>query len=153
MKMRIKFTFFLFALLTMIILLLLGCSPGQKGSEENEMINDNLVAENHNVLSPSGKFSLEMAISQSDNVKGFSFIVRGASSTIEIFRSDDFFRLRDTNYLFWGDNDTIWVYSSDLGTFYWENTADTWTKKTYSENGERVIVPEILRKLKPQYFK
>lgn len=140
-------------LVMLMLLLCVSCSSNQKGSEGNEMLNDQLVTENHSVLSPSEKYLLEMAVSEADNVRGFKFVVKDASDNEEIYMSKDFFRLRDTNYLFWGEDETIWVYSGDLGTFYWEKVSDSWNKKTYTENTDRIEVPELLKELKPQYFK
>lgn len=69
-----------------------------------------------------------------------------------MFESEDDYRVRDTYYLLWGEDDTVWVYSGDLGTFYWEKHGHEWVKKSYYENRETVNVPEALRELEPQSF-
>lgn len=140
-------------LVVLILILCVSCSSNQKGSEGNDMANDKLVTENHSALSPSEKYLLEMAVSESGNVRGFYFVVKDASNNKEVYKNENFFRLRDTNYLFWGEDDTVWVYSGDLGTFYWEKTSNSWDKKTYAENKDSIEVPELLKELKPQYFK
>lgn len=140
-------------LVVLMLVLCVSCSSNQKGSDGNDMVNDKLVTESHSVLSPSEKYSLEMVVSEADNVRGFNFVVKEASNEEEVYKSEDLFRLRDTNYLFWGEDDTIWVYSGDLGTFYWEKAFNSWNKKTYAENKDNINIPELLKELKPQYFK
>lgn len=142
-----------FILVVLMLILCVSCSSNQKGSEENDMANDELVTDNHSVSSPSEKYLLEMVVSETDNVRGFNFVVKDVSNNEEVYKSKDFFRLRDTNYLFWGEDDTIWVYSGDLGTFYWEKASNSWNKKTYAENKDSIEVPALLKELKPQYFK
>ena len=136
-------------LLVLIILLFGSCSQN-KGPEE--LYADDLVKNNHSVLSPSQEYSLEMDEYFSDNVTGFSFVVRSTSDNEEVYRSDDFYRLRDVTYLLWGDNDTIWVYSGDVGTLYWEKTSDGWSKNDYTKDTDSSIVPNALKELRPKYF-
>ena len=133
-----------------ISLLLLGIALLGSCSQDKVMEKlyaDRLVTENHSVVSPSQEYSLEMEIYYSDNVTGFSFIIRNILDNEEIYRSDDFYRLRDVTYLCWGDDDdTVWVYSGDVGTYYWERTDGEWVKNTYAENKDRAIAPEPFSK-------
>ena len=105
-------------------------------------------------MSPSQEYSLEIAMAKEDNVRGFHFIVRNAMDNDEIFKCEDFYRLRDVSFLFWGDDDTIWLYNGDVGTFYWEKPSESeeWIKKDYAENKDTVTVPEMLKELRPKYF-
>jgi hypothetical protein len=76
-------------LLVLIILLFGSCSQNK---EPEELYADDLVKNNHSVLSPSQVYSLEMDEYFSDNVTGFSFVVRSTLDNEEVYRSDDFYR-------------------------------------------------------------
>lgn len=135
----------------MILSLCNGCD-NQSNIDINDEFSDRLVTEKQSILSPSEKYILEMIASRQDNVRGFHFIVKNSADNNEIFRSEEFFRLRDVNYLFWEDDDVIWAYSGDVGTFYWEKSNNTWEKKSYYENKDEVETPEILKQLRPKRF-
>jgi len=149
----VKHRFSVFFIIIMFAMLFCAsCSINTKNEGIDKLADDKLVNENNNVLSPSGEYSLEMAITIQNNVRGFNFIVKKSSVNEIVFESNEFFRLRDETYLFWGDDNTIWVYSGDVGTLYWEKSSGLWTKKIYADNKEKVKVPELLKRLKPQYF-
>jgi len=108
------------------------------------------------VISPSGKYKLEVVEGYDGNVKFNRFqIIKVGTPTAEpsiAFISNDTFRIRDTLYFFWDDEDRVWVYSGDVGTFFWEKTnEENWKKYAYVENKE-VPVPQLLIKLKPNLF-
>lgn len=94
-----------------------------------------------------------MHVTEKDGVRGFYVVVYSNPEDKEIFNSNEFFRFRDMKYLLWGDNDTFWIYSGDLGVFYWERTDNSWDKKNYSENKDIIKVPDVLKLLRPSKFK
>jgi hypothetical protein len=50
-----------------------------------------------------------------------------------LYVSPDRFRNRDTTRFAWGAGDRVWVYSGDVGTFYWESSRDDrWAKQTWA---------------------
>ena len=138
-----------------VFLILLMCCGGcsQNNGREADSVDTSMLATGQNeVLSPSGKYLLTMRESEQANVKGFYIDVESVQEKTNVFISQDFFRFRDINYLLWGENDSIWLYSGDSGTFYWLKTADSWEKKIYTENKGNVEVPDILKQLKPSYY-
>ena len=85
------------------------------------------------IISPSGKYMLEI-------LNGYNGIVhykRFNISSLEnktnpqvIYCSTDTYRTNDKLYFVWDDaEDIVWVYSADMGTFYWSQDSDNnWHK-------------------------
>lgn len=145
-----------FSLLTTItFLVLLSCCSNVNNPENNEednMLVNQIVTEANPVMSPSGLYILEMLVKDADGVSSFNFLIKDSNSDSEILTCEEYYRLRDVTYLLWGDADTVWVYSGDVGTFYWEKSADGWEKKSYAENKGNIEVPQLLQELKPTYY-
>lgn len=120
---------------------------------EDDEIRTRLVAPDSPVTSLSGHFSLNMKSGEHQGVKGFWVSVISLSDNREVFISEEFYRFRDTSFLFWEDNDVIWLYSGDSGTFFWVKENSTWIKKVYSENKDDVEIPPLLKQLRPNVFK
>ncbi|MGN6711386.1 hypothetical protein [Anaerocolumna jejuensis] len=141
-----------------ILIILSILSYGYQKSNNNSINIDtkDLATVSYPVTSPSGKYQLVIKEEIVDGTKHNKFdifkISDGKPGTSAIFSSKVLFRTRDTLYFLWGDNDSVWVYSGDLGTFFWERAADkTWKKHDYTEDN-KVPVPALLKKLKPEYF-
>lgn len=65
------------------------------------------------------------------------------------FESESF-RTRDVLYFLWGEGDRVWVYSGDLGTFFWEEEGDgSWKMHTYAEGS--VSAPQFLKRMRPKW--
>jgi hypothetical protein len=138
--------------IVVICFLLFCCSCSVIARKEESSIDKSvLVSEDHAVISPSGQYSLKMDVTKEEGVRGFHVAVCSIDNK-GVFRSKEFFRFRDANFLLWGDDDTFWVYSGDVGTFYWVKTGDSWEKKSYSENRDSVMVPDTLKLLRPSSF-
>jgi len=75
--------------------------------------------------SPSAKYRM-VVMRGNDGDSDFSKfdIVSTAGPTEALFSCKWHFRTRDTTYFLWGPDDRAWVYSGDLGTFYWEHIND-----------------------------
>jgi hypothetical protein len=135
-------------------LTLILCSSCTNGNNKADNIDKSaLVTEKNSMVSPSKEFILKMSVSEEEGVRGFHVVVSSSKDDEELFKSEEFYRSRDTNYLLWGDNDTIWLYSGDVGVFYWVKTEHTWEKKSYAENKNSIEVPELLKQLRPSLFK
>ncbi len=107
------------------------------------------------VLSPSGKYSLIINGGDDGTCEYNKFSIAGIlESSVEnsiIFESKDKYRTRDALYFLWGKNDTVWVYSGDTGTYYWERSGEKiWTKRSFAE--KPCEPPELLARMKPRYF-
>jgi len=153
MKTRISVSLFiiLFVILSAILY------NANKSERTEKSIDFKRVATLRNpVVSQSGKYQIRIIEKNLEGTKHNSFIILKLSdandATREIFTCKDFFRTRDTLYFLWDKNDRVWVYSGDTGTFFWERISDEdWQKHAYSEN-RNVLVPELLKKLKPDYY-
>lgn len=126
-------------------------------NNENSSIDTKEVATVSNpIISPSGEYQLVIKEEIFEGVKCNKFevfkVVEGYPGTSAIFSSKELFRTRDTLYFIWGDNDRIWVYSGDVGIFFWERVTDEkWKKYVYDED-KNIPVPALLKKLKPEFF-
>lgn len=123
----------------------------QTEEKENNMFEAQIVTEDNSVISTSGEYILEMLKRTVDGIPSCSFSVKDKGG-LTLYECDDSFRLRDTVYILWGDHNTVWVYSGDVGTFYWEESDDGWVRKSYIDNKDNVVVPEVLKQLRPEYY-
>ncbi len=101
-------------------------------------------------VSSSGKFVLNIV---SDTVNGNevqTFQVLDRNGNV-LYTTTDKFSTRDTTYFLWDSADRIWVYSGDLGTFFWENQGNpgTWQKFVYAE--QNVPAPQFLKQMRPRF--
>lgn len=105
----------------------------------------------HPQLSPSGKYLLQIVEGFDGKVYYNEFEILSAASKEVLFKSNERFRTRDTLFFLWDNEDKVWVYSGDLGTFYWVRKDDNlWGKNTYYKEGD-VEAPEFLKKVRPQF--
>ena len=58
------------------------------------------------------------------------------------------FSQRHRTYFLWDAADRVWVYSGDVGTFYWESGASGWQQHAWADG--KVPAPPELTKLVPQ---
>ena len=141
--------------LCLTIILFSGCITNyyREGYRDEDNIDKSmLVTVDNDVLSPSKEFLLKLIPTKDGDVRVYYFEVVSAKENISVFRSEAIFRLRDKNFILWGEDDTIWGYSGDIGTFYWEKAGDFWEKKAYADNKGSACVPDILVKLRPSVF-
>jgi hypothetical protein len=85
----------------------------------------------HPATSPSGRYRLVVqAGGDAANGPYQRFEVYPARQPAEkLFAAPEHFRTRDRTYFVWDRADRVWVYSGDVGTFYWERrTATAWEK-------------------------
>ena len=113
---------------------------------------DVFATDENSATSPSGKYKLEKVIDIIDEVNSFSFRILDAEHDNIIYQSEDYYRTRDTHFILWGDDDMVWVYSGDVGVFYWEKEEESfWVKKGYAQRKEENIdLPEVLIALYPE---
>jgi hypothetical protein len=139
---------FYFGLLILISLSLLnGCSDD---SQKNKAV----ATLTHPALSPSGKFVLQVAEGSDQGVQAqcFQILQKDQNGNLQvIFSSPDHYRTRDALYFFWDDADRVWVYSGDIGAYYWTyTTSSNWEKSTYVDGKEKA--PNFLKSIRPQFF-
>ena len=106
-------------------------------------------------VSPSGEYALVVVSGYDGEARfqSFQIVRRHLISTPErsvalgetVYAAPERFAARHTTYFLWGPEDRVWVYSGDVGTFFWERDAETsvWEKHVYAE--EDVPLPEFLQ--------
>ncbi|WP_127588727.1 hypothetical protein [Paenibacillus koleovorans] len=141
----------------LLLFLLLGLVSASIGCAKSEMsnstkINNTLATPGNPVVSKSGKYQLIVEESKEDGVAKQSFIIKNISNET-IYSSIEKFRIRDTLYFLWDEEDRVWVYSGDVGTYIWTQINErSWNKQSFSEMKGVLNPPEQLKKLKPHYF-
>jgi hypothetical protein len=101
--------------------------------------------------SPSGKYRLVVSTGYNGECEFAQFqITTNSKFPRVLYSSADHFRRRDRTYFFWDPQDRAWVYSGDVGTYYWvRGSGSTWQKHHYSRDDYktgRVPAPDFLRK-------
>lgn len=152
--MRIRIIIPIIAILVVVLVVIYGHN---RSDSKNNSINMKEVATVKTpIISPSGMYQLKIIEETVNNVKHNRFAIfkvsNGNPGQVAIFTSKDAFRTRDTLYFVWDKNNRVWVYSGDVGTFFWERLSDgNWQKHTFADN-KNVPVPESLKRLNPGYF-
>jgi hypothetical protein len=119
-------------------------------SKNRENFPDGLVLENNSRYSPSGNYKLTLLVEKDDNNREYYYFTISSYNNDILYTSDEKYYKRHTLFLLWEDNeDIVWCYSGDIGTFYWIYENGFWEKHY---NNPDVEVPEILKKLRPNIF-
>lgn len=101
----------------------------------------------HPQRSPSGRYEL-IAIECGRREWCFHIQPTRAEDSAEEFTIPDRYRPFHRLYAVWGTDDTVWIYSSDIGTYLWRQTElTTWTKTAWVDTDEQL--PERIRGLVP----
>jgi len=134
----------------LLMLSCLGCGliPGRSEAD----LPDEVATEERSAVSPSEKYILSVVSGHDSAVTFKSFyIIRRDRMRDTMFAAPERFRTRDTTYFLWDEDDRVWVYSGDVGTFFWEYDADLdeWVKTSYVDSD--VPAPPFLKEVKPEY--
>lgn len=101
--------------------------------------------------SPSGKFQLSVLVDRSAGYQRFVIHSRNRTDGTPLFTCPDSFSIHHTTFFLWDQADRVWVYSGDVGTFFWEHAADgAWNRSTYADSN--VAAPAFLKRERPQQF-
>jgi len=129
-----------------------GKAPSQqktRGNPDIPLPENVLVNEEKSAVSPSGKYMLSLEPYDDNGVRSYKVKVESGETAII---SDACYRKRDVIYALWDDeSDRVWLYSGDLGYFYWDIERDRLIKNVYLKNSD-VKVPEALKTLRPRDF-
>jgi hypothetical protein len=105
------------------------------------------------VASPSGKYVLivRRTIVEGDPHLTFELRAPGAGEAVApLFQAADAYSDFHTTFFLWDDADRVWVYSGDVGTFFWERGDDgEWRKSAMVDRD--VPAPPLLKKLRPKW--
>lgn len=93
-------------------------------------------------LSPSGEYTYEQiyGYDRARYVRVAIESIDGADS----FITDEKFYVRFTTLIDWGENDTLWIYSGDVGTFLWRRENGTW-KKEHADESSIQFAPDAIK--------
>ncbi len=132
-----------------IVVLLSASCIGRNTSRDSELPKE--VAEvGHPASSPSGKYELHVIADKTKKPTELSFEVKTKNGDV-VFHSTDAFSDRHMTYFLWDEADRVWVYSGDLGTFFWEQNQNNWQKYAYVD--EEVSAPKFLKEQRPRWHK
>jgi hypothetical protein len=100
--------------------------------------------------SPSGKYVLAVVAGKQSGNETQSFQILGQNKEL-LYASSDQFMARDVTFFLWDADDRVWVYSGDLGTFFWEEEGEpgTWKKSVYAQSD--VSAPQFLKQVRPRW--
>ena len=133
-------------------LTLLSVLPGLaacEGTSQRTELPPEVATPDRPAISPSGKYRLLVREEKENGSPTQRFDVTDAKGRLD-YRSSDHFHERHATFFLWGDGDRVWVYSGDIGTYYWtKNSNGMWVKKDYNRS---VMVPAFLRRVRPKNF-
>ncbi len=121
------------------------CQQGQ------EIMPPEVATQNHDAISPSGNYTLTVVALEEGGNPYQRFEIRDRKGQI-LFSPPEQFSARHTTVFLWDALDRAWVYSGDIGTFYWERQASSndWQKWTYPQ--AEASAPAYLKQLRPKFF-
>jgi hypothetical protein len=125
--------------------LLAGCIQGDKTMTTlpSEVATTDLAA-----VSPSGAYTLRVTETDENGIPTQRFQILDQSENV-VFASDQGFDVRHMTYFLWDASDRVWVYSGDIGTYFWEHNPDTgaWEQAAYARS--EVPAPDFLKQSRP----
>ncbi len=115
--------------------------------------NKSLATPQNPVISPSGEYQLMIS-------EGFNGFYEYAHFSIAknrhnthgdfriVFSSEEMFRLIGDLRFLWDEKNNVWVYSSDIGTFYYAKVSDEqWDKHPFEGDVNSCEVPDEIREV------
>jgi len=115
------------------------------------MTNPEIATLENPSCSPSGNYFLVVKKIDFKNQPCTYFIIQNQQRE-DIYTCQDKFSLRDTTFILWDQNDRVWVYSGDVGTYFWEQQGTgEWKKYSYVRNN--IPAPEFLKRERPKWHK
>jgi hypothetical protein len=129
--------------LSALTLLSIGCRQRPYNRDKYEATSEYPAA------SPSGKFRLVVTKGFNGNEHFAQFqIMTNERIPRVLFCSKEQFRTFDTTYFLWDSRERVWVYSGDVGAFYWVRMSDdAWKKNTYYQGDPGL--PKLLMQRRP----
>lgn len=101
--------------------------------------------------SPSGTYRLSVfddADADGHPMQGFR--IEDASGRV-VLAPDERWSTRHRLYMLWGDDDSVWVYSSDVGTSIWIRSGSAWQASDYASHRDQ-RPPRFLIDTVPKLF-
>lgn len=145
MKIKTKLVLIISGML--LICVMFGCTGRNEGTEPIKVISQLINQDQPYVLlSPNGSYEAILEEVDDNGVKSYRLYIANVNSdTGSKYTADLIFRARDTNYVLWADEeDILWAYSGDAGTFFWINENGSWMKNAYYDD-KSAKVPQALK--------
>ena len=99
--------------------------------------------------SPSGEYILVVVEETKEDGVYQSFQILDSKENL-VFTPQESYTARSMNFFLWDDDGRVWVYSGDLGTFFWESASPVeWIKYSYVKSD--VSAPDFLKEIRPQW--
>ncbi len=101
--------------------------------------------------SPSGRYKLSVVMTEVNGEPVQYFQIKDAGDVV-VFACQERFTARDTTYMLWDEAERVWVYSGDVGTYFWEQSEDMaiWVKHAYASSN--VSAPQFLKERRPRWI-
>lgn len=128
--------------LTLILPLLLSCQRGLMDFPKEVATPDTPA------VSPSGKYVLVVVSGHDGQASFHSFQILNQDKKV-LYLSPDHFVAHHRTYFLWDQSDRVWVYSSDVGMFFWEYESNIGHWQKYISVESDVPEPEFLKEAVP----
>jgi hypothetical protein len=146
------------ALLCVALVAVLGCG-GDRTDGLTRTLDPSLATPDRSVVSPSGDYRLEVVEGEYRGEEGsgpwWRIRIRDRDGDGEIILdSRERFAIRFKTLVLWDDRlDRAWVYSSDVGTGYWDREDDgNWSYDGFDPENGKPPVPRLLVEEYPERF-
>jgi hypothetical protein len=138
--------------LLLLVLTVSSCFPGIKDTSKEDPF---FARADAPCLSPINKYLLQVNIFYDKQAHYSSFriyTINGYHDFKPIFEPRKYFSERHTTYYLWDKDDRVWIYSGDIGIYYWEqDKAGNWLGYGYNKHSP-INPPAALIKKRPQLF-
>lgn len=124
------------------------------GCQRDQSVNDpasNFIAlVDQPATSPSGRYLLSVVARDMERPYELAFTITDTRGEF-LYSSEKIFDNRSVTSFLWGDEDRVWVYSGDVGTYFWQqgDSEMDWQVATYARS--EVPAPDYLKKIRPKY--
>jgi flagellar biosynthesis protein FliQ len=135
-------------LLSLIICLL---SSVTACNENTMTLPKEVATEGKPAVSPSGTYILSVALQHEEGIPWLRCQVLDRDGEL-IYTIPETFDARHTTYFLWDQEDRVWVYSGDVGTFFWQRTSADhtgWEKQAYAAS--TLPAPAFLKQMRPKW--
>ena len=116
----------------------------------NDPATNFIALESQPATSPSGRFILSIVARDSERPYELDFTITDTRGEL-LYSSDKTFNNRSVTIFLWDDEDRVWVYSGDIGTYIWQqgDTETEWQSEAYAHSN--VPAPDYLKEIRPKY--
>jgi len=143
-------------LVGLVAVAVMGCgeqsrAEGGRMSVDESNTSSRVATLEREASSPSGRFRLRVVVPDGSKPTLHSFEVLDRVGN-PVFAASQLFDDRSMTYWLWDDEDRVWVYSGDLGTFFWQQVAGgDWRQYSYAQ--ENVSAPPFLKAKRPRWHR